>query len=74
VGYDLSILFEEPNMNNLILFTNAFLSYLLLFVIAVCVVIAAVLIGRKLRTLKDAKDAQAAEVAQAAASAEESKQ
>ena len=58
-------------MNNLILFTNAFLSYLLLFVIAVCVVIAAVLIGRKLRSLKDAKDAQAA---QAAAGADESKQ
>ncbi len=69
MGYDLSILTEELEMNNLILFTNAFLNYLLLFVIAVIVVIAAVLIGRKLRTVKDAKDA-----AQAAASEDESKQ
>ena len=56
-------------MDNLILFTNAFLSYLLLFVIAVVVVIAAVLIGKKLRAVKDAKDA-----AQASASADESNQ
>ena len=56
-------------MNNLILFTNAFLNYLLLFVIAVIVVIAAVLIGEKLRTIKDAKDA-----AEAAASKDESNQ
>ena len=44
-------------MNNLILFTNAFLNYLLLFVICVCVIIAAVLIGIRLRKAKDAKDA-----------------
>ena len=53
-------------MNNLILFTNAFLSYLILFVICVGVVIAAVFIGAKLRKAKDAKDALAAETITAA--------
>ena len=55
-------------MNNLILFTNAFLSYLLLFVICVCVVIAAVIIGMRIRKAKDAKDAiQTAEPVEAKA-------
>lgn len=44
-------------MDNLILFLNSFLSYLLLFVICVAVIIVAVLIGVKLRRNKDAKDA-----------------
>ncbi len=52
-------------MNNLILFTNSFLSYLILFVICVGVVIAAVLIGAKLRKAKDARDALAATAAAA---------
>ena len=53
-------------MNNLILFTNAFLSYLILFVICTGIVIAAVLIGAKLRKAKDAKDALAAQTTAAA--------
>ncbi|MCR5595975.1 MAG: hypothetical protein K6G12_09000 [Lachnospiraceae bacterium] len=61
-------------MDNFILFTNAFLSYLLLFVIAVCVVIAAVLIGIKLRKNKDAKDAIAASEETGAVLDETSKQ
>ena len=52
-------------MNNLVLFTNAFLSYLLLFVICVCVVIVAVLIGAKIRKSKDAKDALASQTVSA---------
>ena len=44
-------------MDNLVLFLNSFLSYLLLFVICVAVIIVAVLIGVKLRRNKDAKDA-----------------
>ena len=46
-------------MNNLILFTNAFLSYLLVFVICICVIIVAILIGIRLRRNKDNKDALA---------------
>ena len=44
-------------MTNLILFFNAFLSYLLLFVFVVALVIAACIIGVKLRKSKDAKAA-----------------
>lgn len=44
-------------MDNLILFLNSFMSYLLLFLICVAVIIIAVLIGIKLRKNKDAKDA-----------------
>ncbi|MCI6713872.1 MAG: hypothetical protein MR523_02885 [Lachnospiraceae bacterium] len=44
-------------MTNLILFVNAFLSYLLLFVLVVALVIAACIIGVKLRKNKDAKAA-----------------
>ena len=42
-------------MGNLILFFNAFLSYLLLFVIIVALVIIACVIGVKWRKSKDAK-------------------
>lgn len=42
-------------MENLILFLNSFLSYLLVFVIAIAVIIVAIIIGTKLRKNKDAK-------------------
>ncbi|MCM1162227.1 MAG: hypothetical protein NC412_13535 [Roseburia sp.] len=42
-------------MNNLILFLNSFLSYLLLFVIMIALVVIACVIGVKLRKAKDAK-------------------
>ena len=44
-------------MTNLILFVNAFLSYLLLFVLVVALAIVACIIGVKLRKNKDAKAA-----------------
>ncbi|MBQ8946792.1 MAG: hypothetical protein IJ058_08280 [Lachnospiraceae bacterium] len=47
-------------MNNLILFLNSFLSYLLLFVICVAVIIIAVLLGIRLRKNKDARESGAA--------------
>ena len=42
-------------MTNLILFANAFLSYLLLFVLIIALVIVACIIGVKWRKSKDAK-------------------
>ena len=51
-------------MNNLILFLNAFLSYLLVFVLIVAVVIVACVIGVKWRKNKDAKAAEAGTDAQ----------
>ena len=42
-------------MTNLILFLNAFLSYLLLFVLIIALVIVACIIGVKWRKSKDAK-------------------
>ncbi|MBQ7065731.1 MAG: hypothetical protein IJN92_02825 [Lachnospiraceae bacterium] len=42
-------------MNNLILFVNSFLSYLLLFVIMIGLVVIACIIGVKMRKSKDAK-------------------
>lgn len=42
-------------MTNLILFVNAFLSYLLVFVFIVAVVVVACVIGVKWRKSKDAK-------------------
>lgn len=42
-------------MTNLILFVNAFLSYLLLFVFIIVLVIVACIIGVKWRKSKDAK-------------------
>ncbi len=44
-------------MTNLILFVNAFLSYLLVFVLIVALVIVACVIGVKWRKSKDAKAA-----------------
>lgn len=44
-------------MTNLILFVNAFLSYLLCFVLIVALVIVACVIGVKWRKSKDAKAA-----------------
>ena len=54
-------------MNNIILFLNAFLSYLLLFAIIVALVIIACVIGVKWRKSKDAKLAltEAAEASEA---------
>lgn len=46
-------------MNNLILFLNAFLSYLLLFVLIIALVIVACIIGIKWRKSKDRKLAAA---------------
>lgn len=46
-------------MNNLILFLNSFLSYLLLFVFIVVLVIIACVIGAKWRISKDKKLAAA---------------
>lgn len=43
-------------MTNLILFINAFLSYLLLFVFIIALVIVACIIGVKWRKSKDAKN------------------
>ena len=43
-------------MNNLILFVNAFASYLLLFLLVVVLVIVAFVCGVKLRKAKDAKN------------------
>ena len=44
-------------MTNLILFINAFLSYLLIFVLIIALVIIACIIGVKWRKVKDAKNA-----------------
>ncbi|MDD3414141.1 MAG: hypothetical protein PHY47_09090 [Lachnospiraceae bacterium] len=44
-------------MNNLIVFTNMFLSYLLVFFVFITVIIVAVMIGKKLRMNKDMKTA-----------------
>ena len=44
-------------MTNLILFVNAFLSYLLLFTFIIVLVIVACVIGVKWRKSKDAKNA-----------------
>ena len=49
-------------MNNLILFINAFLSYLLIFVLIIALVIVACIIGAKWRKVKDAKNAGSAAV------------
>ena len=48
-------------MNNLILFLNAFMSYLLLFALIVVLVIVACVIGAKWRKSKDEKLAAAGE-------------
>lgn len=43
-------------MNNLILFTNAFLSYLLVFLVFAVLIVVAVLVGIKVRKNKNKKD------------------
>ena len=50
-------------MTNLILFVNAFLSYLLLFAFIIVLVIVACIIGVKWRKSKDAKNAANADTA-----------
>ncbi len=49
-------------MGNLILFLNAFISYLFVFVLIIAVVIVACIIGVKWRKNKDAKIAAEAEM------------
>lgn len=46
-------------MTNLILFVNAFLSYLLIFVLIIALVVVACFIGVKCWKSKDAKEAEA---------------
>lgn len=53
-------------MTNLILFVNAFLSYLLIFVLIIALVIVACIIGVKWRKSKDAKAAAAVEQTESA--------
>lgn len=45
----------------MITFFNAFLTYLILTVASIGIIIAAVLLGKKLREIKDAKDAASGE-------------
>lgn len=49
-------------MTNLILFINAFLSYLLIFILIIALVVVACIIGVKWRKVKDAKNALNADV------------
>lgn len=57
-------------MTNLILFVNAFLSYLLIFVLIIALVIVACIIGVKWRKSKDAKAALATGVQEQAETVE----
>lgn len=43
-------------MNNLILFLNSFLSYLLVFIVFAVLIVVAVLVGIKVRKSKNAKE------------------
>ena len=54
-------------MNNLILFLNSFLSYLLLFIVFAILIVIAILVGIKVRKSKNAKE----EVEKSAANIEE---
>ena len=47
-------------MDNLILFVNAFLSYLLVYIIALALIVTAILLGIRFRKHKDAKKAASA--------------
>ncbi len=58
-------------MTNLILFVNAFLSYLLIFVLIIALVIVACIIGVKWRKSKDAKAALATGVQERAETVED---
>lgn len=53
-------------MNNLILFLNSFLSYLLVFIVFAVLIVVAVLVGIKVRKSKNQKE----EVASSAANIE----
>ena len=46
----------------MISFINTFLSYLILVIISMCVIVAGVICGKKLRERKDAKTAQESEI------------
>ena len=52
-------------MENLVLFLNSFLSYLLVFLICVAVVCTAIFIGVRARRIKDSKAEMAKEVHEA---------
>ena len=58
-------------MTNLILFVNAFLSYLLIFVLIIALVIVACIIGVKWRKSKDANAALATGVQEQAETVED---
>ena len=58
-------------MTNLILFVNAFLSYLLIFVLIIALVIVSCIIGVKWRKSKDAKAALATGVQEQAETVED---
>ncbi len=62
----LKILSKGLKMNNLILFINSFLSYLIMFLVFLILIIAAVFAGIKVRKNKNKKD----EIAESAASLE----
>ena len=51
-------------MENLVLFTNSFLSYLLVFVVFVVVAAIGFILGKTLRKKKDLKEAALAETEQ----------
>lgn len=55
----------------MIAFVNTFLSYLILTLISMCVIVAAVISGKKLREIKDSKDAAKEEMANAASKKED---
>ena len=57
-------------MTNLILFLNAFLSYLLLFILIIALVVIACIIGVKWRKSKDAKAAANGDIEATAKTAE----
>lgn len=48
----------------MIAFINTFLSYLILVIISMCVIVLAVICGKKLRERKDAKEALQAEASE----------
>ncbi len=45
----------------MVAFVNSFLSYLILVIISMCVIVVAVICGKKLRERKDAKEAMQAD-------------
>lgn len=61
-----NLVLEGLMMNNLILFVNSFLSYLIMFLVFLVLIVAAVFAGIKVRKNKNKKD----EIAESAASLE----